>query len=159
MKRIGIAGLLFVVVAAAAVTPADSPAPAHHPVYNEDGYHARASGMTESEKAGREIWFKATAGNDRFHTYVFQQRIGVLIDWFRVLNSESRDERFQTWGLINDPSCCKPGTADCPAKSLEETYGFDWCPGDETLLKFVGKNGYRDPACDMKDLSEKQEAH
>lgn len=159
MKRIAIAGLLFVVVAAAAVTPADSPAPAHHPVYNEDGYHARASGMTESEKAGREIWFKATAGNDRFHTYVFQQRIGVLIDWFRVLNSESRDERFQTWGLINDPSCCKPGTGDCPAKSLEETYGFDWCPGDETLLKFVGKNGYRDPACNMKDLSEKQEAH
>ncbi|MGH8727602.1 MAG: hypothetical protein ACREV9_05490 [Burkholderiales bacterium] len=159
MKRIAIAGLLFVVAAAVAVTPTDSPPPAKHPVYNEDGFHAGAAGMTESEKAGREIWFKATAGNDRFHTYVFQQRIGVLIDWFRVLDSEARDERFETWGLINDPSCCKPGSPDCPAKSLEETYGFDWCPGDETLLNFVGKNGYRDPACDLKDLSEKQEAH
>ena len=40
---------------------------------------------------------------------------------------------------------------DCPAKSLEETYGFDWCPGDDELLKFVGQPGYRDPACDFKD--------
>ncbi|MGH8605755.1 MAG: cytochrome c, partial [Gammaproteobacteria bacterium] len=142
MKRIAFVALLFVFAGAVAVTPPENSS-TKHPVYNEDGFHAGASGLSESEKAGREIWFKATAGNDRFHTYVFQQRIGVLIDWFRVLNSKARDERFQTWGLINDPSCCKPGSEDCPAKSLDETYGFDWCPGDETLLKFVGKNGYR----------------
>lgn len=170
MKRIAIAGLFFFVVAAFAVAQSPSPpnseaAPpqaspaAKHATFNEDGFHAGAAGLTESEKAGREIWFKATAGNDRFHTYVFQQRIGVLIDWFRVLSSEGRDQRFQTWGLINDPSCCKPGSPDCPAKSLEETYGFDWCPGDEALLRFVGKNGYRDPACDFQDKSEPQEAH
>jgi len=40
-----------------------------------------------------------------------------------------------------------------PAKSLEETYGFDWCPGDGELLKYVGKNGYRDPACDLQDAA------
>lgn len=39
-------------------------------------------GLNQSECVGRLIWFKATAGNDRFHTYVFQQRIGVLVDWF-----------------------------------------------------------------------------
>ncbi|RPI44628.1 MAG: cytochrome c, partial [Betaproteobacteria bacterium] len=97
------------------------------------------------------MWYKATAGNDRFHTYVFQQRVGVLIDWFRVLRSDERSDRFAAWGLINDPGCCTPGTEGCPAKSLEETYGLDWCPGDETLLQFVGKPGYRDPACDFKD--------
>lgn len=162
MKRIAFIALLFVFAGAVAVTPpgiSPKSSPAKHPIYNEDGFHAGASGLSESEKAGREIWFKAAAGNDRFHTYVFQQRIGVLIDWFRVLGSQSRDERFQTWGLINDPSCCKPGSPDCPAKSLDETYGFDWCPGDETLLKFVGKNGYRDPACDLKDLSRPAEGH
>ncbi len=41
-------------------------------------------GLSESECVGRLIWFKATAGNERFHTYTFQQRIGVLVDWFRV---------------------------------------------------------------------------
>ena len=49
--------------------------------------------MNESECAGRLIWFKATAGNERFHTYVFQQRVGVLIDWFRVLRSDEREQR------------------------------------------------------------------
>ncbi len=119
--------------------------------YAESGFYAGETGLTPSERAGREIWYKATVGNDRFHTYVFQQRIGVLIDWFRVLNAREHGDRFKAWGLINDPDCCIPGTPDCPAKSLEETFGFEWCPGDEELLKFVGRPGYRDPACDFKD--------
>ena len=100
---------------------------------------------------GRLIWYKATGGNDRFHTYTFQQRIGVLVDWYRVLRSDQRDDRFAAWGIINDPACCKPGDPDCPAKSPDETYGFDWCPGDDVLLKYVGKPGYVDPACGLKD--------
>ncbi len=115
------------------------------------GFYAGAAKLNASEAAGREIWYKATAGNDRFHTYTFQQRVGVLIDWYRVLNAAERDDRFKSWGLINDPDCCTPGSEGCPARSLEETYGFDWCPGDEELLQYVGKSGYRDPACDFKD--------
>jgi hypothetical protein len=115
------------------------------------GFRAGEAGLNEPEITGRRIWFYATAGNDRFHTYVLQQRLGVLIDWYRVLNSKSRYDRFKNWGLVNDPDCCQPGEADCPAKSYEETYGFDWCPGDEVLLQFVGKEGYRDPACDLQD--------
>jgi hypothetical protein len=110
-------------------------------------------GLNESECVGRLIWFKATAGNDRFHTYTFQQRIGVLVDWYRVLRADQRDDRFWAWGIINDPSCCKPGDPDCPAKSAEETYGLDWCPGDDVLLKYVGKPGYVDPACGLKDAA------
>jgi len=121
------------------------------PAYGETGYYASDAGLTPSQRAGREIWYKATAGNDRFHTYVFQQRIGVLIDWYRVLGSRERDDRFAAWGVMNDPDCCQPGSPGCPAKSYEETYGFDWCPGDEELLKFVGKTGYRDPACDFQE--------
>jgi hypothetical protein len=110
-------------------------------------------GLNQSECVGRLIWFKATAGNDRFHTYTFQQRIGVLIDWFRVLRSDQRDDRFRAWGIINDPACCKPGDPECPAKSADETFGFDWCPGDDVLLKYVGKAGYVDPACGLKDAA------
>ncbi len=108
-------------------------------------------GLDESQCAGRLIWFKATAGNERFHTYVFQQRVGVLIDWFRVLRSDERGDRFRAWGIINDPACCTPGSANCPAQSADETYGLDWCPGDEELLAYVGRDGYRDPACDFRD--------
>lgn len=130
---------------------ANEPAPPQAVVRDNPGFYAGEAGLNTSERAGREIWYKATAGNSRFHTYTFQQRIGVLIDWYRVLKSAERDDRFNAWGIINDPGCCAPGSPDCPAKNHEETYGFDWCPGDEELLRFVGREGYRDPACDYDD--------
>jgi hypothetical protein len=126
-------------------------APGPKPAYDEPGFRKGEAPLTPAEKAGREIWYKATAGNGRFHTYVFQQRLGVLIDWYRVLAAKGRDDRFRAWGLINDPDCCMPGTPGCKATSLDETYGFDYCVGDDDLLKYVGKAGYRDPACDFQD--------
>src|SRR5215510_13680922 len=61
--------------------------------------------LTEAERVGADIWFNATAGNARFFTYVYQQRLGVMIDWYRVLRGDARGERFHRWGLINDPDC------------------------------------------------------
>jgi hypothetical protein len=140
---------------AAAVAPPGQPLPEASSVDQDAPYREACAreGLSESECVGRLIWFKATAGNDRFHTYTFQQRIGVLVDWFRVLRADQRDDRFWAWGIINDPACCRPGEADCPAKSLDETFGFDWCPGDDVLLKYVGKSGYVDPACGLKDAA------
>lgn len=134
----------------AAAAPATAPA---NPVRDNPGFYVGEAGLNPSERAGREIWYKATAGNSRFHTYTFQQRIGVLIDWYRVLRSDQRGDRFNAWGIVNDPGCCVPGSADCPAKNPEETYGLDWCPGDEQLLQYVGREGYRDPACDFQDAA------
>jgi hypothetical protein len=136
--------------AALAQTPVASVQTARH-MRGDQGFYASQLGLNASEQAGREIWYKATAGNGRFYTYLFQQRLNVLVDWYRVLNASEHDDRFQAWGIINDPACCVPGTANCPARSLEETYGFEWCPGDEELLKYVGHSGYRDPACDYKE--------
>jgi hypothetical protein len=104
-----------------------------------------------SARAGSEIWFNATSFNDRFFTYSFQQRLGGAIDWYWLFGAKYKPDIFQRWGSIPDPDCCVPGDANCPAKSLDETFGFQWCPGDDALLKFVGKTGYRDPACDLKD--------
>ena len=150
MNRIIIFAALILCVTAS-VTSVLSPARAASESDGDSGFYNGEKGLSPEARAGREIWYKATAGNDRFHTYVFQQRIGVLIDWFRVLNSNERNDRFAAWGLINDPDCCTPGSPGCPAKSLQETYGFDWCPGDDELLAKVGQRGYRDPACDFKD--------
>ncbi len=116
-------------------------------------FFAGDAGLTDKERAGRHIWYFATAGNARFYSYTFPQRVGVLIDWHRVLRADQHDDRFKAWGLINDPGCCLPGSTNCPAKSLAETYGFEYCVGDDVLLKFVGKPGYRDPACDFKDAA------
>lgn len=151
-----IAGVVLLLALAGGIHPA-----ATQPRYEDqdEGFRIAEAGLDKTEMAGAELWYKATAGTSRFTTYVFQQRLGVLIDWHRVLRADHRGDRFATWGLINDPGCCMPGYPGCPAKSLEETYGFEWCPGDTELLKHVGKTGYRDPGCDFKDpdgLGDKQ---
>lgn len=115
------------------------------------GFAASDGRFSASARAGREIWFFATAFNDRFYTYTYPQRLGATIDWYRVLAAQNKRDLFQAWGTIPDPDCCMPGDPNCPAKSLDETYGFQFCPGDAELLKFVGREGYRDPACDFKD--------
>ena len=115
------------------------------------GYAAGDAGLTPSQRAGREIWFFATAFNDRFYTYSYPQRLGAAIDWYLVLAAKNKADLFQAWGGIPDPDCCAPGATNCPAKSLDETYGFQFCPGDAELLKFVGKEGYTDPACNIAD--------
>ena len=116
-----------------------------------EGYAETESIYTPEERAGREIWFFATAFNDRFFTYSYPQRLGAAIDWYRILGAEYRGDLFEGWGAIPNPDCCIPGDENCPAQSLDETYGFPWCPGDEELLAFVGKEGYRDPACEFED--------
>jgi hypothetical protein len=115
------------------------------------GYAAGDAGLTPSQRAGREIWFFATAFNDRFYTYSYPQRLGAAIDWYLVLAAKNKADLFQAWGATPDPDCCVPGVGNCPAKSLDETYGFQFCPGDAELLKFVGKEGYTDPACNIAD--------
>ncbi len=116
-----------------------------------EGYAKEVMPLPPAERAGSEIWFNATAFNDRFFTYGFQQRLGGAIDWYGILAAEKKADIFQAWGGIPDPDCCVPGQPNCPAKSLGETFGFQWCPGDDALLQFIGKDGYRDPACDLKD--------
>jgi hypothetical protein len=115
------------------------------------GYAATDGKYAPAERAGREIWFFATAFNDRFFTYSYPQRLGAVIDWYLVLGARHRNDLFQAWGAIPDPDCCVPGDSNCPAASLDDTYGFQWCPGDNELLQHVGKEGYRDPACDLQD--------
>ncbi len=115
------------------------------------GFAAGEANLTPAQRAGREIWFFATAFNDRFYTYTYPQRLGAVIDWYLVLAAKNKKDLFQAWGATPDPDCCVPGDPDCPAKRLEETFGFQYCPGDDELLKFVGKDGYRDPACDFGD--------
>ncbi|HEX2725099.1 MAG TPA: hypothetical protein VHN20_04695, partial [Beijerinckiaceae bacterium] len=49
------------------------------------GFAEQDAHYQPSARAGREIWFFATASNDRFFTYSYPQRIGAAIDWHKVL--------------------------------------------------------------------------
>ena len=65
------------------------------------GYAATDTGLSASERAGKEIWFYATAFNDRFYTYSFPQRLGAAIDWYLILAAKNKGDLFQGWGAIN----------------------------------------------------------
>ncbi|HEV7820403.1 MAG TPA: hypothetical protein VGO84_04430, partial [Burkholderiales bacterium] len=139
--------LVWIVLACWAIAPPVARAQSTlSPGFKAEGVH-----LTPSQQAGRDIWFHATAFNDRFYTYSYPQRLGAAIDWYRILAAANKRDLFQAWGAIPDPDCCVPGDPNCLAKSLDETFGFQWCPGDTELLRFVGKEGYRDPACDLAD--------
>ncbi len=138
--------------------------------FNLDGYDQSLTRKFLSEKisdsqlikelAGRTIWFKS-APNERHHAYVFPQKLGVALDWNRSFSASVHDSRFQVWGLINDPDCCIPGK-DCDQKgkryngvavTLADTFGWEYCNGDEELLNSIKQNRaalYRDPSCDDK---------
>jgi len=118
--------LPFVVssIAALSVILTGAPPPAGAQSSLSPGYAATDERYSPTERAGREIWFFATAFNDRFFTYSYPQRLGAAIDWYKVLGAKNRKDLFQGWGAIPDPDCCVPGEADCPAASLDETFGF-----------------------------------
>ena len=109
------------------------------------GYEDMGAYLSPAEKRGRDMWYKATMGNDRHHSYVLPQRYKAPIDFYKAFGAPSRGSRFKSYGLISDPDC-KPAT--------ENSYEFDVCEGDETLLQFVGKEGYRDPACDYDNKED-----
>ena len=123
-----------------------------------------------SQCIGQETWYKASGGSGRFHAYFQNQKLNAVPDWGLIFHAEARDSRFQHWGTVNDPSCCTPGK-NCQGKfikypdgtqkevtSLDDTFGWEFCPGDETLLGYVGSGKdytESDPACAYNQLSAK----
>lgn len=109
------------------------------------------------ELAGREIWFKS-APNERLHTYYFPQKLNSAIAWYRVMRADRHKQRFNSFGLINDPDCCVPGQ-DCADKKIKlgngrtptmaDTFGWEFCPNDEALLESLKNPNAKwiDPAC------------
>ena len=72
------------------------------------------------QKIGRNTWIFYTGGNQKFYRILarFGGESGVSIDFFRLLDSKGRADRFREIGLINEPNFR-------PAKDGEtDEYGF-----------------------------------
>ena len=91
------------------------------------------------ERAGREIWYKATAGNDRFHTYVFQQRLGVLIDWYRILQSGVATGPVPGLGAHQRSRLLHPRSAELPRQEPRRDLRLRLVPGRRDLLPSWGR--------------------
>lgn len=85
---------------------------------------------------GRSIWFNSFYGNDGFFAFLANhpdpsKRVNVAFD--KVVNTP-RQQRFQTWGTINDPDCRKNPQG-----------GPDICP-DPEASGVIGIRKVKDPA-------------
>ena len=85
----------------------------------DPGFHAGRKGSRRRSAPDARFGSKRPLGNGRFHTYVFQQRLGVLIDLeLRPQFPTARGERFKTWGIVNYLDRCTPGLPNCPTQEL-----------------------------------------
>ena len=107
--RFGLKECLLILVAVFAAVPDGASAQSKL----NPGYAEQDKNYSPSARAGREIWFFATAFNDRFFTYSYPQRIGASIDWFKILSAKNKGDLFQGWGITPDPDCCVPGDPNC----------------------------------------------
>ena len=104
------------------------------------GYAAGDAGLTPSQRAGREIWFFATAFNYRFYTYSYPQRLGAAIVWYLVLAAKNKGDLFLAWGGISDLDCCVPGATNfvkverrLPPEFTQENLAVGWYSSSGSL--------------------------
>lgn len=97
-------------------------AAATFPAADDDYFHDMDGGgqLSPEEIKGRNTWLVWTAGNDRFWDKMVNASTGAL-DFLKVLSSHksltkfSRDNRWEYFGLVNDP-CFEKATAPDPKR-------------------------------------------
>jgi hypothetical protein len=96
--------------------------PASFPAADEDYFHDMDGGvqLTPDEIKGRNTWIVWTAGNDRLWDKMVNASTGAL-DFLKILSSHpkltkfSRDNRWEYFGLVNDP-CFEKATGPDPKR-------------------------------------------
>lgn len=88
------------------------------PAADEDYFHDMDGGvaLTQDEVKGRNTWIVWTGGNDRFWDAITQSAFGAF-DLLKIVSSHpelkySRDNRFNYFGVINEPCFDKPTGPD-----------------------------------------------
>ena len=96
--------------------------PSSFPAADEDYFHDMDGGiqLTPDEIKGRNTWIVWTAGNDRLWDKMVNASTGAL-DFLKILSSHpkltkfSRDNRWEYFGLVNDP-CFEKATGPDPKR-------------------------------------------
>jgi hypothetical protein len=105
---------------------------------------------SESQQWGRDTWIFWTGGNQKFLRLGTQVggRFPISIEYYRMLDSRNRHQRFRLFGLINEPNCEAPKDPDTYGLWLDTWKGDplqEVEPGDKA--QFKGKYPYYpDPA-------------
>lgn len=74
----------------------------------DDELEASSTGLTAAEQRGKDTWFKATFGGEKFFSVIAPNQLNLHVGLDAVLLTP-RAVRFDVWGVINDPDCVPDG--------------------------------------------------
>lgn len=111
-----------------------------HRSYGKDSYrYYGPQGLWEKwdskERVGRDTWIFWTWGNQKFlrggAEFGGHAAVPVSVDFFRLLDSRRRGERFKRFGLINEPNFQQAMKPDRHGLWLDVWEGDDYYPGTD----------------------------
>jgi hypothetical protein len=94
--------------------------------------------LTPSQAEGREVWFKRTFGGEKFFSLILPKPPFNLPLGLDIVLRTPRAERFDRWGVVNDPDC-RAGDAS--------SGGYDRC-ADAHATGVVGVRRFPNPTGD-----------
>lgn len=71
----------------------------------ELGYLPPNPNLSDAENRGRCTWYLYTAGNENFYRTLYLKTGGGFVDLLQFLDTRKHDQRFDNYGVMNDPGC------------------------------------------------------
>lgn len=95
---------------APAAPPGDKPGPADaKDSFRYYGPNGLWKTWTEGQRNGRDTWIFWTGGNQKFLRLTTllggRSPLPISVEFYRMLDSRERDQRFARFGMINEPNC------------------------------------------------------
>jgi hypothetical protein len=108
-------------------------------------YYGKGDAYTPIEKTGRDTWIMWTGGNEKLYRLgsVIAGRLGITVEYFRLLDSRDRPSRFRRLGLINEPNFRQATRPDEFGLWLDDWLGDDTYPDTKIYGQPTGIVGLR----------------
>lgn len=108
-------------------------------------YYGKGDGYTPLQQTGRDTWIMWTGGNQKFFRLGSEKagRLGIPLEYFRLLDSRGRPTRFQRLGLVNEPNFRQATQPDEYGLWLDEWLGDDTYPDTKIYGEPTGVVGLR----------------
>lgn len=125
----------------------------------ENCYAAGSVGLTPLQRQGRDTWYRWTGGDidadgkvvgDQVLWRILAVRSHGAVDLLQAVDSRYRGQRFQRFGVMNDPDCTPAHTPDEYGLWLDDCAREDATPDTGEPAGIVGLRRFRNPKFDPK---------
>ena len=108
-------------------------------------YYGKGEGFTPIQQTGRDTWIMWTGGNQAFFRLGSEKAgsLGIPVEYFRLLDSRERPNRFRRLGMVNEPNFRQATEPDEYGLWLDQWLGDDTYPDTKVYGLPTGIVGLR----------------